>query len=84
MVVSTLRVFSLQGTSRAYVLAFVVGAILLGLGGSSIYDRTKKRKAGEVTALVYEDPDFAVPLIPMSVSTFVVPSAVASKESASE
>jgi len=84
MVVSTLRVFSLQGTSRAYVLAFVVGAILLGLGGTSIYDRTKKRKAGEVTALVYEAPDFAVPQIPMSVSTFVVPSAVASKESASE
>ena len=84
MVVSTLRVFSLQGTSRAYVLAFVVGAILLGLGGTSIYDRTKKRKAGDVAALVYEAPDFAVPQIPMSVSTFVVPSAVASKESASE
>ena len=84
MVVSTLRVFSLQGTSRAYVLAFVVGAILLGLGGTSIYDRTKKRKTGDVAALVYEAPDFAVPQIPMSVSTFVVPSAVASKESASE
>lgn len=84
MVVSTLRVFSLQGTSRAYVLGFVVGAILLGLGASSIYDKTKKRKAGEVAALVYDAPDFAVPQLPMSVSTFVVPSAAASKESASE
>ena len=84
MLVSTLRVFSLQGTSRAYVLGFVVGAILLGLGASSIYDKTKKRKAGEVAALVYDAPDFAVPQLPMSVSTFVVPSAAASKESASE
>ncbi|NBP90856.1 MAG: NADH-quinone oxidoreductase subunit NuoH [Actinobacteria bacterium] len=84
MVVSTLRVFSLQGTSRAYVLGFVVGTILLGLGASSIYDKTKKRKAGEVAALVYDAPDFAVPQLPMSVSTFVVPSAAASKESASE
>ena len=84
MVVSTLRVFSLQGTSRAYVLGFVVGTILLGLGASSIYDKTKKRKAGEVASLVYDAPDFAVPQLPMSVSTFVVPSAAASKESASE
>lgn len=84
MVVSTLRVFSLQGTSRAYVLGFVVGTILLGLGASSIYDKTKKRKAGEVASLVYDAPDFAVPQLPMSVSTFVVPSAAASKESSSE
>lgn len=82
MVVSTLRVFSLQGTSRAYVLGFVAGAILLVLAATSIYDKTKKRKAGDIESLTYADPDFAVPQLPMSVSTFVVPNS--SKESLSE
>ena len=82
MVVSTLRVFSLQGTSRAYVLGFVAGAILLVLAATSIYDKTKKRKVGDIESLTYADPDFAVPQLPMSVSTFVVPNS--SKESLSE
>ncbi|MEI7696726.1 MAG: NADH-quinone oxidoreductase subunit NuoH [Actinomycetes bacterium] len=71
LVVATLRVMSLQGAPRIVVVGFasfiVLGVMLVNAG----FDNAKKKKA----ALVVDEaiaPDFAVPELPMNISTINV------------
>jgi len=64
MIVATMRVMSLRGTSRAGVLGFAVGVVLVVLIGSFIFDASKKRAIpGE--QLDIPAPSFPVPSIPV-------------------
>ena len=65
MIVSTLRVMSQQGTPRALVFAFTLGAILIIYAVLGLFDRSK-RKAKEIDDLVmssHPSPSFPVPAI---------------------
>jgi len=64
MIVSTLRVMSQRGTSRAIIVAFTAGIVLLILLVSSLYESSKKRaeranEIGEVPAPSFPVPDLA-------------------------
>ena len=72
IVVSTLRAFSQQGTSKVVVLGFTSGAILIALAAISLYDRAKKSKSEAEANKVFVEPDFPVPSLPFQVSTLKV------------
>ena len=72
IVVSTLRAFSQQGTSKVVVLGFTSGAILIALAAISLYDRAKKNKSEAEANKVFAEPDFPVPSLPFQVSTLTV------------
>ena len=72
IVVSTLRAFSQQGTSKVVVLGFTSGAILIALAAISLYDRAKKSKSEAEANKVFVEPDFPVPSLPFQVSTLTV------------
>jgi len=64
MIVSTLRVMSQRGTSRAIIVAFTAGIVLLILLVSSLYESSKKRaeranEIGEVPVPSFPVPDLA-------------------------
>ncbi len=64
MIVATMRVMSLRGTSRAGVLGFAAGVVLVVLLGSFLYDSSKKR--GETASEIeIPAPSFPVPVIPV-------------------
>ena len=65
LIVATMRVMSLRGTSRAGVLGFAVGIVLVVLIGSFVYDSTKKRSELVPEAEI-PNPSFPVPVIPIS------------------
>ena len=64
LIVATMRVMSLRGTSRAGVLGFAVGVVLIVLVGSFLYDASKKR-TGSDSEIEIPAPSFPVPAIPM-------------------
>ena len=64
MIVATMRVMSLRGTSRAGVLGFAAGVILIVLAGSFLFDFSKKR-AGMQPEGETPKPSFPVPSIPI-------------------
>jgi len=64
MIVATMRVMSLRGTSRAGVLGFAVGIVLLVLVGSFVFDSSKRRAEVELEVEIPE-PSFPVPVIPV-------------------
>lgn len=64
LIVATMRVMSLRGTSRAGVLGFAVGVVLIVLVGSFLYDGSKKRTAIE-SEIEIPAPSFPVPAIPV-------------------
>jgi NADH-quinone oxidoreductase subunit H len=64
LIVATMRVMSLRGTSRAGVLGFAVGVVLVVLVGSFLYDSSKKR-AGAESEIQIPAPSFPVPAIPV-------------------
>lgn len=67
LIVATMRVMSLRGTSRAGVLGFAVGVVLVVLLGSFLYDSSKKNSVAESESDIPE-PSFPVPQIPVSQS----------------
>jgi len=66
MIVSTLRVLSLQGAPRAVVIGFVVGVVLLVFAGTTLVESAKKRRINEDALGEVLAPTFPVPAIPGS------------------
>ncbi len=65
LIVATMRVMSLRGTSRGGVLGFAVGIVLVVLIGSFAYDSSKKRSE-QIPEVEIPEPSFPVPAIPIS------------------
>lgn len=63
MIVASMRVMSLRGTSRGGVLGFAAGIVLIVLVGSFLYDSSKKRGEPE-SEIEIPAPTFPVPEIP--------------------
>jgi NADH-quinone oxidoreductase subunit H len=64
LIVATMRVMSLRGTSRAGVLGFAAGVVLVILLGSFLYDSSKKNSDAE-SEIEIPEPTFPVPEIPV-------------------
>jgi NADH-quinone oxidoreductase subunit H len=64
MIVSTLRVLSLQGAPKSVVMGFVVGVVLLVLAASTLIESSKKRRVHEDALGEVAAPSFPVPAIP--------------------
>ena len=67
LIVATMRVMSLRGTSRAGILGFAAGVVLVVLLGSFLYDSSKKSSESE-SEIEIPQPSFPVPEIPTSQS----------------
>jgi NADH-quinone oxidoreductase subunit H len=63
LVVSTLRVMSAQHSSKAVVIGFSVGVVLVVLAAGQLYENTKARHAREDALGDVADPSFPVPRI---------------------
>jgi NADH-quinone oxidoreductase subunit H len=63
LVVSTLRVLSAQHSSKAVVVGFSVGVVLVVLAAGQFYENTKARQAREDALGEVADPSFPVPRI---------------------
>jgi NADH-quinone oxidoreductase subunit H len=63
LVVSTLRVLSAQHSSKAVVIGFSVGVVLVVLAAGQLYENTKARHAREDALGEVADPSFPVPRI---------------------
>ncbi len=73
LVVATLRVLSLQGAPRSVVIAFASTVVVLIMAVNSGFENSKKKK--EATVADGDNkaaPSFAVPSLPMEVSTINV------------
>jgi NADH-quinone oxidoreductase subunit H len=64
LIVATMRVMSLRGTSRAGVLGFAAGVVLVILLGSFLYDSSKQNSDAE-SEIEIPEPTFPVPEIPV-------------------
>ncbi len=71
LVVATLRTLSLQGAPRVYVVGFASIVVLLVMAVNIGFDKAKKEKLAALEVEV-SDPSFAVPTIPMNVSSINV------------
>ena len=71
MIVATLRVLSLNGAPRAATIAFASVVVLLVMLVNFGFENAKNKKKNEAVAEVSE-PDFAVPQLPIKVSTINV------------
>jgi NADH-quinone oxidoreductase subunit H len=63
LVVSTLRVMSAQHTSKAVVIGFSVGVVLVVFAAAQLYETTKERHAREDSLGDIPEPSFPVPQI---------------------
>jgi len=63
LVVSTLRVMSAEHSSKAVVIGFSVGVVLVVLAAGQLYENTKARHAREDALGEVADPSFPVPRI---------------------
>jgi NADH-quinone oxidoreductase subunit H len=61
MIVSTMRVMSNEKASRAAVLGFAFGTVLVILSVSILFDRAKNKRIEEDSVITYAAPDFPVP-----------------------
>ncbi len=75
VIVATLRAMSLEGASTAVVVGFTGGIVLILLLIASLFESAKRKAEVALDSGVSEKPYFAVPQLPMSVSTFRVPTA---------
>ena len=75
LVVATLRTMSLQGSPRVFVVGFASAVVLLVMAVNLGFDKAKKKKLHSLEVEV-STPSFAVPTIPMNVSTINVSQAV--------
>ena len=71
LVVATLRTLSLQGAPRVLVVGFASSVVLLVMAVNLGFDKAKKKKFESVEIEVSE-PSFAVPTIPINVSSINV------------
>jgi NADH-quinone oxidoreductase subunit H len=71
MIVATLRVLSLNGAPRTATVAFASGVVLLVMLVNFGFENAKKKKKNAPVAEVSE-PEFAVPQLPIKVSTINV------------
>ena len=71
MVVATLRVLSLNGSPRAATIAFASVVVLLVMLANFGFENARNKKKNAPVAEVSE-PDFAVPQLPIKVSTINV------------
>ena len=71
LVVATLRTMSLQGAPRVFVVGFASLVVLLVMAANIGFDKAKKKKLESLEVDVLA-PSFAVPTIPMSVSSINV------------
>ena len=73
LVVATLRVLSLQGAPRSVVIAFATTVVVLIMAVNIGFENSKKKKEDAVAdGDNKEAPSFAVPSLPMEVSTINV------------
>jgi NADH-quinone oxidoreductase subunit H len=73
LVVATLRVLSLQGAPRSVVIAFASTVVVLIMAVNIGFENSKKKKEAAVAdGDNTEAPSFAVPSLPMEVSTINV------------
>ena len=73
LVVATLRVMSLQGAPRSVVIAFASTVVVLIMAANIGFENSKKKKEAAVAdGDNKEAPSFAVPSLPMEVSTINV------------
>ena len=73
LVVATLRVMSLQGAPRSVVVAFASTVVVLIMAVNIGFENSKKKKAAAVAdGDNKQPPSFAVPSLPMEVSTINV------------
>ena len=73
LVVATLRVMSLQGAPRSVVIAFASTVVVLIMAVNIGFENSKKKKAAAVAdGDNKQAPSFAVPSLPMEVSTINV------------
>jgi NADH-quinone oxidoreductase subunit H len=80
LVVATLRVMSLQGAPRIIVIAFASSIVLIIMVANIGFERAKKKKALAIPDGDNKDaPKFAVPSLPMEVSTINVSQKVGGK-----
>jgi NADH-quinone oxidoreductase subunit H len=80
LVVATLRVMSLQGEPRIIVIAFASSIVLIIMVANIGFERAKKKKALAIPDGDNKDaPKFAVPSLPMEVSTINVSQKVGGK-----
>jgi NADH-quinone oxidoreductase subunit H len=75
VVVATLRALSLRGEPTAVVVGFTIGVVLILLLVASLFESAKRKKEGVLDPKSLESPHFAVPQLPMSISTYRVPMA---------
>jgi NADH-quinone oxidoreductase subunit H len=66
MVVSTLRILSAQHSSKAVVIAFSVGVVLVVFAAGQLYESTKARHAREDLLGEVAQPSFPVPQVKKS------------------
>jgi NADH-quinone oxidoreductase subunit H len=71
LVVATLRTLSLQGAPRVYVVGFASSVVLLVMAVNLGFDKAKKQKLQSLEVEV-SAPSFAVPTIPINVSSINV------------
>jgi NADH-quinone oxidoreductase subunit H len=64
MIVSTMRVMSNEKASRAAVLGFALGTVLVILSVSMLFDRAKNKRIEEDSIITYAAPDFPIPELP--------------------
>ena len=80
LVVATLRVMSLQGAPRIIVIAFASSIVLIIMVANIGFEKAKKKKALAIPDGDNKDaPKFAVPSLPMEVSTINVSQKVGGK-----
>ena len=80
LVVATLRVMSLQSAPRIIVIAFASSIVLIIMVANIGFERAKKKKALAIPDGDNKDaPKFAVPSLPMEVSTINVSQKVGGK-----
>jgi NADH-quinone oxidoreductase subunit H len=73
LVVATLRVLSLQGAPRSVVIAFASTVVVLIMAVNIGFENSKKRKEAAIPEGDNKaEPTFAVPSLPMEVSTINV------------
>ena len=72
LVVATLRALSLHGAPRAMVVGFASAIVLLVMVVNLGFDNAKKKKLEALEEEIVSSPTFAVPTIPMHVSSINV------------
>ena len=75
LIVSTLRALSLRGAPTAVIVGFTGGVVLILLVVGALFEAAKRKEQDAQSSVITEPSHFAVPQLPMSISTHRVPSA---------